>query len=67
MNNEPSLEGIEDFNNHESPETRSIIIKVIVGILIVGVIYTGFRVYFSNVSDQLDTTAKPAVYDVKHK
>ena len=62
MNNEPTLEGIEDFDNHESSETRSIIITVIVGLLIVGVVYTGVKIYFSKVSDRLDTVDSTAVY-----
>ncbi len=62
MNNEPTLEGIEDFDNNESPETRSIIKKVIVGLLVLGAFYAGVKIYFSDVSDKVDTTAKPAIY-----
>lgn len=62
MNNEPTLEGIEDFDNKESAETRSIIKKVIVGILLVGAVYAGFKIYFSDVSDKIDTASKSAVY-----
>ena len=62
MQNEPSLEEIEDFNGNETPETRSIIKKVIIGILIVGAIYAAAKIYFSDVSDQLDTTDKTALY-----
>ena len=62
MNNEPTLEGIEDFDNNESPETRSIINKVIVGLLVLGALYTSAKIYFSDVSDQIDTSSKPAVY-----
>ena len=62
MNNEPTLEGIEDFDNHESSETRSIIKAVIVGLLILGAVYTGVKMYFSDVSDRLDTADNTAVY-----
>ena len=62
MNNEPTLEGIEDFDNNESAESRSIFKTVIVGLLILGAVYTGVKMYFSDVSDRLDTTDKPAVY-----
>ena len=62
MNNEPTLEGIEDFDNNESAESRSIFKMVIVGLLILGAVYAGVKMYFSDVSDRLDTTDKPAVY-----
>lgn len=62
MNNEPTLEGIEDFDNNESPETRSIIKKVIVGLLVLGALYAGMKIYFLDVSDRVDTSSKPAVY-----
>ncbi len=62
MHDEPSLEGIEDFNNDESPETRSIIKKVIIGLLVIGAMYAATKVYFSDVSDKLDTSSNPAVY-----
>ncbi|HIP47254.1 MAG TPA: hypothetical protein EYG95_06825 [Campylobacterales bacterium] len=62
MNNEPTLEEIEDFDNNESPETRSIIKKVIVGLIVLGALYGATKFYFSDVSDKLDTTSRPAVY-----
>ncbi len=62
MNNEPTLEGIEDFDNNESQETRSIIKMVVIGLLIIGAIYTASKLYFSTVSDAIDTTGNPAVY-----
>ena len=62
MNQEPTLEGIDDFNNQESQEKRSTIIKVVVGLLIIGAIYTAFKMSFSTVSDALDTTKTDAVY-----
>ncbi len=62
MNNEPTLEGIEDFDNKESSETKSIIKTVIIGLLIVGAVYAGVKIYFSNVSDSLDGVDSTAVY-----
>ena len=62
MNDEPTLEGTEDFDNNESPQTRSIIKMVIIGLLVIGAIYAASRAYFSQVSDALDTSANPAVY-----
>ncbi len=62
MDNEPTLEGIEDFDNNESSQTRNIIVMVIVGLLVVGSIYGAGKAYFSSVSDELDTSSNPAVY-----
>jgi len=62
MNNEPTLENIEDFDNNESEETRSIVRKVIVTLLILGLFYAVSKFYFSDVSDRIDTTNRPAVY-----
>ena len=60
--NEPTLEGIEDFDNNESVETRSIIKMVIVGLLILGAVYSGVKMYFSDVSDRLDSVDKSVIY-----
>ena len=62
MQGEPTLEGIEDFDNQESKETRSIIIKVVVGLLIIGAIYTLVKMNFSTVSDAISTPSADAVY-----
>ena len=62
MNREPTLEGIEDFDNNESLETRSIIKTVVVGLLIIGAVYTGVKMYFSDVSDRLDGVDSSVVY-----
>lgn len=62
MDNEPTLEGIEDFDNNESSQTRNIVKMVILGLLVVGAIYAASKAYFSSVSDVLDTSSNPAVY-----
>ncbi len=62
MYEEPTLEGIQDFDNNEGEETRSIIKMVVIGLLVIGAIYAASKVYFSDVSDQLDTSSNPAVY-----
>ncbi len=62
MNNEPTLEGIEDFDNNESQEKRSIVKMVVIGLLIIGAIYAASKAYFSQVSDEIDTSSNPAVY-----
>ncbi len=62
MQNEPTLERIEDFNNQESSETRSIVKKVVMTLLVIGCFYTAAKYYFSDVSDAIDTGSNPAVY-----
>ena len=62
MQNEPTLEAIEDFDNKESSETRELIKKVVIGLLIIGALYTLTKTYFSDVSDRVDTSKVEAVY-----
>jgi hypothetical protein len=62
MHSEPTLEGIEDFDNQESEEKRSIVKKVVVMLLLIGAFYTAAKIYFSDVSDRVDISSKAAVY-----
>jgi hypothetical protein len=61
MRGEPTLEGIEDFDNNESAETRKTVKTVIIGLLIVSAVYGIAKFTFSSVSDEIPT-AKDAVY-----
>lgn len=40
MNNEPTLEEIEDYNNQESDEKRRTINIVIMALIALGIVYT---------------------------
>ena len=53
INDEPSLEKIEDFNGRGSEEKRRTVNFVIMACLFVGAIYAVVKVNYSTVSDQL--------------
>jgi len=54
LQSEPSLEGIDDYDGKEPLEKRLTVIAVVIGILIVGGIYTYFKLSNMQVSDQID-------------
>jgi hypothetical protein len=53
MEQEPTLNDIEDYNNQESDEKRSTVKKVIIALLIFGVFYSGVKLYFNEVDDAI--------------
>lgn len=61
QNNEPSLNNIDDYNGNESPEKRRTILIVIAICLIVGGIYTGFRIAYDTPSDYIGTEQNPGI------
>lgn len=60
-NNEPSLNNIEDYNNQESDEKRRTVLLVIAFCLLVGMVYTGFKIAFDTPSDYIGTSEKPGI------
>lgn len=65
FNNEPSLEQIEDYNNKESNEKRSVIKLVIIVLLIIGAIFATLRYNFSSVDDYVGTPENPGINTTK--
>lgn len=61
QNNEPSLNNIDDYNGQESPEKRRTVLLVIAFCLLVGVVYTGFKMAYDTPSDYIGTTDKPGI------
>jgi len=59
---EPTLEGIEDFNDQESSQKRSIVKKVVIALLIMGIFYTAAKFYFSTVSDEIVDVDSTSIY-----
>lgn len=66
LDNEPSLNKIDDYNNQESKEKSNTVKLVILGILIVGAVYAGFKSYFSDVNDYVGTKEAPGINPVKN-
>jgi len=65
MQNEPSLDQIEDYNNNESPEKRSTVIKVVVFLLVVGVILTTLKLTSTSDDPYVGTKQNPGIIGVK--
>jgi hypothetical protein len=55
-NSEPTLAGIEDYNNTESDEKRKTVKMVILLGLVIGCLYTGAKFMFNSVTDEIPTT-----------
>jgi cytochrome c-type biogenesis protein CcmE len=65
MNNEPTLEDIEDYNNNESPQKRKTV-KIVVAIcLIVGAIFAIIKYNYNSNDDYVGTPEKPGINTTK--
>ena len=65
LDKEPSLDQIDDYNDNESPQKRRTIYLVILLILIVGAIYTGFKYAYSDVEEYIGTEQNPGINTTK--
>lgn len=65
LNNEPTLNQIDDYNGNESKEKKRTVKLVIAGILIVCAVYAMLKVNFNNVEDYTGTTEKPGINTAK--
>ncbi|SFV51513.1 hypothetical protein MNB_SV-9-237 [hydrothermal vent metagenome] len=63
IEDEPSLETIDDYNNNESPEKRKNIYMIIFGLLILGVILTSIKMSNNSVSDKIETSPNAKVVE----
>ena len=61
MNDEPSLDKIDDFNDKESPEKRNTVRLIIVTLLIISAIFAYFKLDNSTVSDYEGTPKAPGI------
>jgi len=66
MENEPSLEQIEDYNDNESPEKRNTVKLVVLFLVVVSVIYGYFKFSSSNTDKYVGTTDKPGINTIKN-
>jgi len=66
MENEPTLEEIEDYNDHESPKKRDTIRVVIIFCLLLGVIFTLIKYNYSTVKDYIGTPENPGINTTKN-
>lgn len=61
LNNEPTLEQIEDYNDNESNEKRTIIKLVVLFLIAVGIIYGTIKYSFDGVNDYVGTPQNPGI------
>ncbi len=65
LDNEPSLEQIDDYNGKESPEKRRLIYLVVLFILVVGAAYAIVKYNFNTVDDYIGDEQKPGINTTK--
>lgn len=67
MNDEPSLDKIDDFNDKESPEKRNTVRFIIIALLIIGAIFGYMKATNNEVSDYEGTKDAPGIDVTKGK
>ena len=66
MQNEPSLEQIEDYNNNESKEKRNTVRLVVLFCIAVGIAYGFIKYSNTTVDDYVGTPDKPGINTSKN-
>ena len=61
MENEPSLEQIEDYNNNESNEKRNTVKFVVFLLILIGIVYSIIKFSFDGVPDYVGTPEQPGI------
>ncbi|MFZ9659356.1 MAG: hypothetical protein ACO29X_02285 [Arcobacteraceae bacterium] len=61
LNNEPSMDKIDDYNGTESKEKRSTVNKIIIFCLLVGALLAGLKIAFNNPGDYVGTPQNPGI------
>jgi hypothetical protein len=67
MNDEPTLEKIDDFDNKESKDKRNTVRLVIIGLIVLGAIYSFIKYENNQVTDYVGTPDKPGINVTKGK
>ena len=67
LENEPTLESIDDYNNQESPQKRNTIRLIVIGLLAVSALsYALLSSYDTMPNDYIGTPEYPGIIGVKH-
>ncbi|MEA2050491.1 MAG: hypothetical protein U9O56_07160 [Campylobacterota bacterium] len=61
LDNEPTLNKIDDYNNNESKEKRTIINLVILGLIVVSIAYGILKFSFNDVEEYIGTPDQPGI------
>mgnify|MGYP001105168473 CR=1 FL=1 len=67
MNDEPTLDKIDDFDNKESKDKRNTVRLVIIGLIVLGAIYSFIKYENNQVTDYVGTPDKPGINVTKGK
>ncbi|MBD3793411.1 MAG: hypothetical protein IE889_04530 [Campylobacterales bacterium] len=65
LKGEPSLNQIDDYNNNESPEKRRTVWMVIIGLIVVGIVYSVIKANFAVPDDYVGTPEAPGIDTAK--
>ncbi len=66
LNNEPTMNQIEDYNNNESKEKRNTVKLVILFLIVIGIVYSFIKYNLGGVvSDYIGTPEKPGINTTK--
>ena len=66
LEGEPSLDQIDDYNGTESPEKKRLVRNIIIGLLVIGAVYSAIKFNFSTPTDYVGTENKPGI-DVSNR
>lgn len=67
LHGEPSLGQIDDFSGKESKSKRNTIRLVIVGLIVIGAIYSFVKYNYGTVDDYVGTAQNPGINTTKGK
>ncbi|MEA2018352.1 MAG: hypothetical protein U9N59_07880 [Campylobacterota bacterium] len=66
MENEPTLEQIEDYNDNESPQKRKTVKLVVLFCIVVAVTYGYFKFTYSSTDEYVGTKENPGINIIKN-
>lgn len=61
MNNEPTLDQIDDYNGNESPRKRKTVRLIVIFLVVVGITYSITKYNNSQESDYIGTKNNPGI------
>ncbi|MCK5855758.1 MAG: hypothetical protein KAG56_11100 [Sulfurovaceae bacterium] len=65
LKGEPTLGQIDDYNGNETPEKRRLVWGIIIGLILIGVIYTFVQSNASTPNDYVGTAEHPGIVNIK--
>jgi len=66
LENEPTLDTIDDYNNQETPEKRKTIRLIIGGLFVFAIILSYIKISNDTVSDYIGTAENPGITVTRH-